>query len=133
MNHTCLSCSIFFQFYSVMIKLTANKEYCLYILFLDSTPLKILLFSLIKMSGKYKYLKLFVIQREIEFHYLFKNFIRFLKGNGQNTFKSAYTCTLECEVKWALGSSSTNKASGGGRISAKLFQILKDDAVKVLH
>ena len=83
--------------------------------------------------NKYKYLKLFVIQREIEFHYLFKNFIRFLKGNGQNTFKSAYTCTLECEVEWALGSSSTNKGSGGGRISAELFQILKDDAVKVLH
>ena len=55
-----------------MIKLTANKEHCLYILFLDSTPLKILLFSLIKMSGKYKHLKLFVIQREIEFTTYFK-------------------------------------------------------------
>ena len=65
-----------------MIKLTANKEHYLYISFLDSTPLKILLFSLIKMTGKYKYLKLIVIQREIEFHYLFQNFIRFLKGNG---------------------------------------------------
>ena len=41
--------------------------------------------------------------------------------------------TLECKVKWALGSISTNKASGGDRISAELFQILKDDAVKVLH
>jgi len=40
---------------------------------------------------------------------------------------------LECKVKWALGSISTNKASGGDRISAELFQILKDDAVKVLH
>ena len=40
---------------------------------------------------------------------------------------------LECEVKWALGSITTNKASGGDRISAELFQILKDDAVKVLH
>ena len=40
---------------------------------------------------------------------------------------------LECEVKWALGSSTTNKASGGDGISAELFQILKDDAVKVLH
>ena len=39
----------------------------------------------------------------------------------------------ECEVKWALGSISTNKASGGDRIPAELFQILKDDAVKVLH
>ena len=40
---------------------------------------------------------------------------------------------LECEVKWALGSISTNKASGGDGIPVKLFQILKDDAVKVLH
>ena len=40
---------------------------------------------------------------------------------------------LECEVKWALGSITTNKASGGYGISAELFQILKDDAVKVLH
>ena len=40
---------------------------------------------------------------------------------------------LECEVKWALESITTNKASGGDRISVELFQILKDDAVKVLH
>ena len=40
---------------------------------------------------------------------------------------------LECEVKWALGSVTTNKATGGDRIPAKLFQIVKDDAVKVLH
>ena len=40
---------------------------------------------------------------------------------------------LECEVKWALGSITTNKASGGDGIPVKLFQILKDDAVKVLH
>ena len=40
---------------------------------------------------------------------------------------------LECEVKWALGSITTNKASGGDRITGELFQILKDDAVKVLH
>ena len=40
---------------------------------------------------------------------------------------------LECEVMWALGSISTIKASGSDRISAELFQILKDDAVKVLH
>ena len=40
---------------------------------------------------------------------------------------------LECEVKWALGSITTNKASGGDGIPAELFQILKDDAVKVLH
>ena len=40
---------------------------------------------------------------------------------------------LECEVKWALESITMNKASGGDGIPAKLFQILKDDAVKVLH
>ena len=40
---------------------------------------------------------------------------------------------LEYEVKWALGSITTNKASGGDGIPAELFQILKDDAVKVLH
>ena len=40
---------------------------------------------------------------------------------------------LECEVKWAIGSITTNKASGGDGISVELFQILKDDAVKVLH
>ena len=40
---------------------------------------------------------------------------------------------LECEVKWALGSITTNKASGGDGIPIELFQILKDDAVKVLY
>ena len=40
---------------------------------------------------------------------------------------------LECEVKWALESIPTNKASGGDEILAELFQILKDAAVKVLH
>ena len=40
---------------------------------------------------------------------------------------------LECEVKWALGSITMNKTSGGDGIPAELFQILKDDAVKVLH
>ena len=40
---------------------------------------------------------------------------------------------LECEVKWALGSITTNKASGGDGIQVEPFQILKDDAVKVLH
>ena len=40
---------------------------------------------------------------------------------------------LECEVKWALGSITMNKASGGDGIPFKLFLILKDDAVKVLH
>ena len=40
---------------------------------------------------------------------------------------------LECKVKWALGSITTNKASGGDGIPVELFQILKDEAVKVLH
>ena len=40
---------------------------------------------------------------------------------------------LEYEVKWALESITTNKASGGDEIPPKIFQILKDDAVKVLH
>ena len=40
---------------------------------------------------------------------------------------------LECEIKWALGSITTNKASGGAIITVELFQIIKDDAVKVLH
>ena len=40
---------------------------------------------------------------------------------------------LECEVKWALARITTNKASGGDGIPVELFQILKDDAVKVLH
>ena len=40
---------------------------------------------------------------------------------------------LECEVKWAIGSITMNKASGSDGIPAKLFQILKDDAIKVLH
>ena len=40
---------------------------------------------------------------------------------------------LECEVRWALGNIPTNKTSGSARIPVELFQILKDDAVKVLH
>ena len=40
---------------------------------------------------------------------------------------------LECEVKWALGIVTTNKASGSDGIPVQLFQILKDDAIKVLH
>ena len=40
---------------------------------------------------------------------------------------------VECEVKWALENITTNKASGGDGIPVELFQILKDDAVKVLH
>ena len=40
---------------------------------------------------------------------------------------------LECEIRWALGSITTNKASGGDGIPAELFQILKDDVVEVWH
>ena len=40
---------------------------------------------------------------------------------------------LQCEVKWAIGSITMNKASGGDEIPVELFQILKDDAAKVLH
>ena len=40
---------------------------------------------------------------------------------------------LECEVKWALGNITTNKASGGDGIPVELFQILKDDTMKVMH
>ena len=43
------------------------------------------------------------------------------------------TDILECKVRWALGSTTTNKAGGGDGILAELFQILKDDAFKVLH
>ena len=43
------------------------------------------------------------------------------------------SCTQEWEVNWALGSITTNKASGGDGIPVELFQILNDDAVKVLH
>ena len=71
---------------------------------------------------------------------------KILRRGGKNTQKN---CTkkifmtqittrlepdiLECKVKWALGSITMNKATGGDRIPAELFQILKDDAVKVLH
>ena len=40
---------------------------------------------------------------------------------------------LECEVKWALGNITMNKASGGDEVAVELFQILKDDAMEVLH
>ena len=53
--------------------------------------------------------------------------------NGVITHTHVEPDILECEVKWALGSITTNKASGGDGIPVELFQILKDDAVKVLH
>ena len=54
-------------------------------------------------------------------------------GNHDGVITHPEPDILECEVKWALGSITTNKASGGDGIPAELFQILKDDAVKVLH
>ena len=53
--------------------------------------------------------------------------------NHKGVITHLETDILKCEVKWAFGSITMNKASGGDRILAELFQILKDDAVKVLH
>jgi len=53
--------------------------------------------------------------------------------NGVITHTHLEPDILECEVKWTLGSITMNKASWGDGIPAKLYQILKDDAVKVLH
>ena len=54
-------------------------------------------------------------------------------GNHYGVITHLEPDILECKVKWALGSITANKASGGDRIPVELFQILKDDAVKVLH
>ena len=54
-------------------------------------------------------------------------------GNHDGVITDLEPDILECEVKWALESITTNKARGGDRIPVELFQILKDDAVKVLH
>ena len=53
--------------------------------------------------------------------------------NHDGVFTPLESDILECEVKWALGSITMNKASGGDGTPVELFQILKDDAVKVLH
>ena len=53
--------------------------------------------------------------------------------NHDGVFTRLEPDILECKVKWALGSITTNKVSGGDGIPAELFQILKNDAVKVLH
>ena len=53
--------------------------------------------------------------------------------NGMITHTHLEPDILECKVKWALGSITMNKASGSDGISVELFQIVKDDAVKVLH
>ena len=54
-------------------------------------------------------------------------------GNHDGVITHLEPDILECEVKWALESITTNKVSGGDGISVELFQILKDDAVKVLY
>ena len=54
-------------------------------------------------------------------------------GNNDGVITHLEPDILECKVKWALGSITTNKASGGDGIPVELFQMLKDDAVKVLH
>ena len=55
------------------------------------------------------------------------------QDNHDGVITHLETDILECEVKWALGSITTNKATGGDGIPVELFQILKDDAVKVLY
>ena len=54
-------------------------------------------------------------------------------GNHDGKITNLEPNVLECEVKWTLGSITTNKASGSDGIPDELFQILKDDAVKVPH
>ena len=54
-------------------------------------------------------------------------------GNHDGVVTHLEPDILECEVKWALGSITMNKASGGDEIPADLFKILKDDAIKVLY
>ena len=64
-----------------------------------------------------------------EYTELYKKYI----NDPQRCDHSQEPDILGCKVKWALGSITTNKASGSDGIPAELFQILKDDAVKVLH
>ena len=56
-----------------------------------------------------------------------------IKDNHDGVITHLKPDILECEVKWALESITANKARGGDGIPVELFQILKDDAVKVLH
>ena len=67
-----------------------------------------------------------------EYTELYKNDLHD-SGNHDGVITPLEPDILECEVKWAFGSITTNKASGGDGISVELFQIIKDDAVKVLH
>ena len=57
----------------------------------------------------------------------------YVSDNQDDVITNLESDVLECEVKWALESITTNKAGGGDGIPVELFQILKDDAVKVLH
>ena len=59
--------------------------------------------------------------------------IKNLENKMENMQETINKDLEECKVKWALESITTNKASGGDGIPVELFQILKDDAVKVLH
>ena len=63
---------------------------------------------------------------------LYKNHLHY-PDNHSGVFTHLEPDILECEVQWSLGNITTDKASGGDGIPAELFQILKDDAVKVLH
>ena len=67
-----------------------------------------------------------------EYTELYKKYLHDL-DNHDGVITGLELDILECEVKWALGSITMNKASGGDGIPVELFQILKDDAVKVLH
>ena len=72
------------------------------------------------------------IKRWQEYTELYKKYLHDTDNhNGMNTHPEPDI--LECEVKWALGSITMNKTSGDDGIPVELFQILKDDAVKVLH
>ena len=63
---------------------------------------------------------------------LYKKYLQ-IQDNHDGVITHLELGILECEVKWALESITTNKASGGDGIPVELFQILKDDAVKVSH
>ena len=68
-------------------------------------------------------------------NYIYISFLKDLNDldNHNDVITHLEPNILECEVKWALGSITMNRASGGDGIPAELFKILKEDAVKVLH
>ena len=67
------------------------------------------------------------MRKEISYDYKYRNY------NHDGVITGLEPDILECEVKWALESITMNKASGSDRIAVKLFQILENGAVKVLH